>query len=90
VRWVENLTVRNHFGDTDTDRRLILKWFFNNIYMVQGCKQDVLAHVRVQWQAVVSMTIFAFQKFCDPLMCSIYFDVLWPCFEIVDYLIIQS
>jgi len=31
---------RDHLGDVVTDRRLILKWVFKNMYMVQGCEQD--------------------------------------------------
>jgi len=31
---------RDHLGDVVTDRRLIIKWIFKNMYMVQGCELD--------------------------------------------------
>jgi len=31
---------RDHLGDVVTDRRLILKWVFKNMYMVQGRELD--------------------------------------------------
>jgi hypothetical protein len=41
VIWVENLKVRDHFVDVDTNRRLILKWIFKNMYMVHSGELDL-------------------------------------------------